>query len=78
MNRSTTLGSSTSLAGGHFGGRPGGLWRWRTCTAFVTSGRYAVEIGMYDPESMERLPVYDAQGALQGDTILLKSVNVAQ
>ncbi len=40
-------------------------------------GEYAMEIGMYDPDTMERLPVYDAQGTLQGDRILLSSVNVA-
>jgi len=40
-------------------------------------GEYVVEIGMYDPETMERLPVYDARGTVQGDRILLSSVNVA-
>jgi hypothetical protein len=40
-------------------------------------GQYVVEIGMYDPETMERLQVYDAQGTIQGDRILLGSVSVA-
>jgi hypothetical protein len=39
-------------------------------------GEYVVEIGMYDPETLERLPVYDARGGAQGDRILLDSVSV--
>jgi 4-amino-4-deoxy-L-arabinose transferase-like glycosyltransferase len=41
-------------------------------------GEYTVEVGMYDPETMQRLPIYDAQGTPQGDRILLDSVDVAQ
>jgi hypothetical protein len=39
-------------------------------------GRYAVEVGMYDASTMERLPVYDAQGAIQDDRILLETVHI--
>jgi hypothetical protein len=41
-------------------------------------GEYLVEIGMYDPTTMERLPVFDARGEQQGNSILLKTVNVAR
>jgi 4-amino-4-deoxy-L-arabinose transferase-like glycosyltransferase len=40
------------------------------------AGQYVVEIGMYDPSTMERLPVHDAQGAIQGDRILLETVHI--
>jgi 4-amino-4-deoxy-L-arabinose transferase-like glycosyltransferase len=39
-------------------------------------GRYAVEIGMYDSTTMERLPVFNAQGEQQGDSIMLEIVTV--
>jgi len=39
-------------------------------------GQYSVETGMYDASTMERLPVYDAQGAIQGDRILLETVHI--
>jgi 4-amino-4-deoxy-L-arabinose transferase-like glycosyltransferase len=39
-------------------------------------GRYAIEIGMYDPTTMERLPVFNAQGDQQGDSIMLETVTV--
>ena len=39
-------------------------------------GEYVVEIGMYHAATMERLRVYDAQGAIQGDSILLQTVHV--
>ncbi len=41
-------------------------------------GRYVVEVGMYDAATMQRLPVYDAQGAVQGDRILVGTVAVGQ
>ncbi len=39
-------------------------------------GDYVVETGMYDPDTLERLPVYDARGTVQGDRILLNSVSI--
>ena len=45
-----------------------------TVDAEAPAGRYSVEIGMYDASTMERLPVYDAQGANQGDRILVQTV----
>jgi hypothetical protein len=39
-------------------------------------GEYTLEIGMYDAATMERVPVFDAQGAAQGDRILLGPVSV--
>lgn len=41
-------------------------------------GEYTVEIGMYHTNTLERLPVYDPQGAIQGDSILLQTVQVAR
>jgi len=39
-------------------------------------GEYVVEIGMYAAATMKRLPVYDDQGASQGERALLESVQV--
>jgi 4-amino-4-deoxy-L-arabinose transferase-like glycosyltransferase len=39
-------------------------------------GEYTVEIGMYNATTMDRLPAYDAQGAIQGDRILLATVHI--
>jgi 4-amino-4-deoxy-L-arabinose transferase-like glycosyltransferase len=42
------------------------------------AGEYLIEIGMYDPDTMQRLPAYDAQGKAQGDRILLKTVRITR
>jgi len=39
-------------------------------------GAHVIEVGMYDPRTMERLPADDAQGEAQGDTVLLQTVRV--
>ncbi|RMF32131.1 MAG: hypothetical protein D6759_08900, partial [Chloroflexi bacterium] len=39
-------------------------------------GRYQIEIGLYDPLTGERLPVYDAGGEPVGDHIILAEVEV--
>jgi hypothetical protein len=40
-------------------------------------GEYALEVGMYDPATLERLPVHDSTGArIQEDRVLLNSINV--
>ncbi|TKJ30716.1 MAG: hypothetical protein CEE40_04280 [Chloroflexi bacterium B3_Chlor] len=44
--------------------------------AQAPAGEYEIEIGMYDADTMQRLPVYDAQGVPQGDRILLATVQV--
>jgi len=44
--------------------------------AQAPAGEYLIEVGMYDANTMERLPVYDAQGEAQGDRILLETVHV--
>lgn len=44
--------------------------------AQAPAGEQVMEIGMYDPDTMQRLPVYDAQGEAQGDRILLGSIRV--
>ena len=44
--------------------------------AEVPEGQYLVEIGMYDATTMERLPVLDAQGARQGDSVPLAQIEV--
>ncbi len=42
-------------------------------------GEYQVSLGMYDPESMHRLPVYDAAGRqLADERVVLTSVRVEQ
>ena len=42
-------------------------------------GRYQIEIGMYDPRTVVRLPVFDADGArLPEDRLLLAQVEVKQ
>jgi hypothetical protein len=40
-------------------------------------GTHAIEVGMYDPATMQRLPVWDPSGAL-GDRVLLGQVEVEQ
>jgi hypothetical protein len=42
------------------------------------AGEYLIEIGMYDPNTMVRLPVIDAQGQAQGDRVLLETVRVLE
>jgi 4-amino-4-deoxy-L-arabinose transferase-like glycosyltransferase len=49
-----------------------------TLDAEALEGEYTVEIGMYDPDSMGRLSVYDGRGIVQGDRILLNSVSIAR
>jgi 4-amino-4-deoxy-L-arabinose transferase-like glycosyltransferase len=39
-------------------------------------GQYAVEVGMYDAATMQRLPVNDAQGVRQGDSVFLTAIEV--
>lgn len=39
-------------------------------------GEYQLRVGMYDPATMERLPVLDAEGQPLGDTIPLATVRV--
>jgi 4-amino-4-deoxy-L-arabinose transferase-like glycosyltransferase len=46
--------------------------------AQAPAGEYVLEIGMYDANTMERLPAYDAQGAPQGDRMLLETVQVLE
>jgi hypothetical protein len=41
----------------------------------ASPGRHAIEIGMYDPTNLERLPVFDPTGAI-GDRILLGEIDV--
>ena len=43
--------------------------------ADAAPGQYVIEVGMYDPATMERLPVLDPTGAI-GDRILLADVQV--
>jgi hypothetical protein len=40
-------------------------------------GSYVVEVGLYDPATMQRLPVLDPTGAV-GDRILLGNVGVGK
>jgi hypothetical protein len=44
--------------------------------AEAAAGEYAIEIGMYDAQTLERLPAYDPRDTLQGDRILLQTVQV--
>jgi len=44
--------------------------------AQAPAGEYVMEIGMYDANTMERLPVCDAQKEAQGDRILVETVQV--
>jgi len=44
--------------------------------AQAPAGEQVMEIGMYDPDTMQRLPVYDAQGEAHGDRILLGTIRV--
>ncbi len=41
-------------------------------------GQYIVEVGMYDAQTLQRLPAYDPQGTPQGDRILLDTVQVVR
>jgi hypothetical protein len=45
--------------------------------ADAAPGQAAIEVGMYDPATMQRLPVQDPTGAL-GDRILLAEVQISQ
>jgi hypothetical protein len=45
--------------------------------ADATPGRHVIEVGMYDPKTMQRLPVFDPTGAI-GDRILLAQVAIAE
>ena len=40
------------------------------------AGEYVIEVGIYDANTMERLPVHDAEGEAQGDRALLQTVQV--
>lgn len=40
----------------------------------LAPGTYTLEVGLYDPQSGERLPVYDAAGNLLGDSFTLASI----
>lgn len=42
-----------------------------TLEAGASPGKYALELGMYDPATVERLPVRSADGASLGDRVLL-------
>jgi hypothetical protein len=45
--------------------------------AMAPVGEYQIEVGMYDLETMVRLPAFDEQGnPLPGDRILLATVRV--
>jgi 4-amino-4-deoxy-L-arabinose transferase-like glycosyltransferase len=45
--------------------------------AIAPAGEYQIEVGMYDPATMQRLPAFDEQGApLPSDRILLGRVRV--
>ncbi len=44
--------------------------------AEAAAGEYVVEIGMYNADTLQRLPAYDPQGTPQGDRILLETVLV--
>jgi 4-amino-4-deoxy-L-arabinose transferase-like glycosyltransferase len=39
-------------------------------------GQYAIEIGLYDPATIERLPVLDAQGQIIADHLILTHIDV--
>jgi hypothetical protein len=41
----------------------------------ASPGNHAIEIGMYDPGNLQRLPVFDPTGAI-GDRILLGEILV--
>jgi len=42
----------------------------------IPTGRYRLEVGMYDPDSLDRLDVTDRAGTLLGDRIILDYVQV--
>ena len=39
-------------------------------------GQYVIEIGMYLPQSGQRLPVSDESGQVQGDRVLLGAIEI--
>jgi hypothetical protein len=39
-------------------------------------GQYPLTIGLYDPESGQRLPIFDADGNLVGDSLLLATIEI--
>lgn len=39
-------------------------------------GQYPLTIGLYDPESGQRLPIFDAEGNLVGDSLLLATIEI--
>ena len=45
--------------------------------ADAAPGRHAIEVGMYDPANIQRLPVLDPSGTV-GDRILLADVQVTE
>ena len=40
--------------------------------ADAPQGTYRLIVGMYDPQTMQRLPVLDKEGQAQGDSVLLQ------
>ena len=42
------------------------------------AGRYPLLVGLYDPTTLQRLPVLDAQGQSTGDSVLLTTLGVAR
>jgi hypothetical protein len=47
-----------------------------TVPAGVPPGRYRLEIGVYDPATMQRLPVMDDQGTAIDDRVMIEPVVV--
>jgi 4-amino-4-deoxy-L-arabinose transferase-like glycosyltransferase len=45
--------------------------------ADAPAGRYRLEVGWYDPSTLERLPVLDEEGHPQGNTLVLDYLKVA-
>ena len=43
-----------------------------TVDAQAPPGDYRLAIGLYDPATLQRLPVFDAQGRLVGEAVLLE------
>jgi 4-amino-4-deoxy-L-arabinose transferase-like glycosyltransferase len=59
---------------------PGTLYRdpyhlLRDTQTTLPPGTYTLEVGMYDPESGARLPVYDETGVLLGDQYVLTAID---
>jgi hypothetical protein len=44
--------------------------------AELPPGDYQVLVGMYDPATMERLPLVDARGQVAGDVLPLTSLSL--